>query len=207
MRSYGQLALHACVYLLSFQRTFTCTHPSHPSQNSGKYINKSTVCSYWHLNCDTQTGVISNVGVRLAHNTSANAPFHVLSHTSLFGMWAFDLSTDAWWCLNVPYRLILIGIGSLIVFDVWQRVFQIFTSIPPSHWTLVGRWFIGLISSGKLIANKLSQQPEARQETPLGWIVHYVVRIAYAYVRLVLVHFHILELTTTDGFFLEWLAS
>ena len=54
-------------------------------------------------------------------------------------------------------ELILIGIGSCIVFDVWQRIFQTFTSIPPSNWTLVGRWFIGLISNGRLVANQLSQ--------------------------------------------------
>ena len=69
-------------------------------------------------------------------------------------------------------ELILIGIGSCIVFDVWQRIFQIFTSIPPSNWKLVGRWFIGLISNGQLIASQLSQQPEAKHETPTGWVVH-----------------------------------
>ena len=53
--------------------------------------------------------------------------------------------------------------------------------------------FRGLIFNGKLIANQLSQQPEAKQETPIGWVVHYVVSIAYAYVLFILVHFGILE--------------
>ena len=96
-------------------------------------------------------------------------------------------------------ELILIGIGSCIVFDVWQRIFQIFTSIPPSNWTLVGRWFIGLMSNGQLIANQLTQQPEAKHETPTGWVVHYVIGIAYAYVLFILVHFGILEPTITHG--------
>ena len=103
-------------------------------------------------------------------------------------------------------ELILIGIGWCIVFDVWQRISQIFTSIPPSNWTLVGRWFIGLISNGQLITNQLSQQPEAKQKTPIEWVVYYVVGIAYAYVFFVLVHLGILEPTVTHGFFLEWLA-
>ena len=79
---------------------------------------------------------------------------------------------------QIPHaELILIGIGSCFVFDVWQRIFQIFTSIPPSNWTLVGRWFIGLMSNGQLIASQLSQQPEKKHETPTGWVVHYAVAL------------------------------
>ena len=96
-------------------------------------------------------------------------------------------------------ELILIGIGSCIVFDVWQRILQIFTSIPPSNWTLVGRWFIGLIYNGRLIANQLSLQNEVKHETPIGWVFHYVVGIAYAYVLFILVHFGILEPSITHG--------
>ena len=97
------------------------------------------------------------------------------------------------------FELILIGIGSCVVFDVWQRIFQIFTSIPPSNWTLVGRWFIGLMSNGQLIARQLSQQPEAKHETPTGWVVHYTVGIAYAYVFFILVQLEIFEPTITHG--------
>ena len=96
-------------------------------------------------------------------------------------------------------ELILIGIGSCIVFDVWQRISQILTSIPPSNWTLVGRWFIGLMSNGHLIARQLSQQPEKKHETPTGWVVHYAVGIVYAYVLFILVQLGILEPTITHG--------
>ena len=96
-------------------------------------------------------------------------------------------------------ELILIGIGSCFVFDAWQRIFQIFTSIPPSNWTLVGRWFIGLMSNGQLIASQLSQQPQAKHETPTGWVVHYAVGIAYSYVLFILVQLGIFEPTITHG--------
>ena len=97
-------------------------------------------------------------------------------------------------------ELILIGIASCVIFDLWQRVFQRFTSIPPSNWTIVGRWFIGLISNARLIANQLSEQPEANHETPVGWIVHYGVGIFYAYVFAVLVQLELLKPTIIDGF-------
>ena len=96
-------------------------------------------------------------------------------------------------------ELILIGIGSCIIFDLWQRIFQSFTSIPPSNWTLVGRWFIGLISTGRLIANQLSEQPEVKHETPVGWTVHYGVGIFYAYVFAVLVQLELIKPTIIDG--------
>ena len=97
-------------------------------------------------------------------------------------------------------ELILIGIASCVVFDLWQRVFQRFTSIPPSNWTIVGRWFIGLISNGRLMANQLSEEPEEKHETTVGWIVHYGVGIFYAYVFAVLVQFELVKPTIIDGF-------
>ena len=96
-------------------------------------------------------------------------------------------------------ELILIGIASCVIFDLWQRIFQRFTSIPPSNWTIVSRWFIGLISNGRLIANQLSEQPEAKHETLVGWIVHYGVGIFYAYVFAVLVQIQLIKPTIIDG--------
>ncbi len=69
-------------------------------------------------------------------------------------------------------ELMLIGIGSCVAFDVWQRIFQIFTSIPPSN--LVGRWFVGLISVSQLIQTFRVKVPN---ETIIGWIVHYDHRL------------------------------
>ena len=96
-------------------------------------------------------------------------------------------------------ELILIGIASCVVFDLWQRVFQRFTSIPPSNWTIVGRWFIGLISNGRLMANQLSEEPEEKHETKVCWIVHYGVGIFYAYVFAVLVQIQLIKPTIIDG--------
>ena len=97
-------------------------------------------------------------------------------------------------------ELILIGIASCVVFDLWQRFFERFTSIPPSNWAIVGRWFIGLISNGRLMANQLSEEPEEKHETTVGWIVHYGVGIFYAYVFAVLVQFELVKPTIIDGF-------
>ena len=54
------------------------------------------------------------------------------------------------------------------------------------------------MSKRRLIANQLLQQPEAKHETPTGWVVHYVVCIAYAY-AFFLSNFGKLEPTITHG--------
>jgi len=103
-------------------------------------------------------------------------------------------------CNKMPHlEIILIGICSCIIFDLWQRVLQTLTSIPPSNWALVGRWFIGLASRGRLIASQLSEQPTEKHETLVGWIVHYGVGVFYAYVFAVLVQFELVKPTIIDG--------
>ena len=94
---------------------------------------------------------------------------------------------------------LLIGIGSCAVFDLWQRLFQVFTTIPPTNWSLVGRWFIGLISGGRLFANQLGEQPNEKYETIAGWFVHYAVAVVYAGVFGFLIDLGFLNSTPLDG--------
>ena len=100
----------------------------------------------------------------------------------------------------MPYtEWLLIGIGSCAVFDLWQRLFQVFTTIPPPNWSLVGRWFIGLISKGRLFASQLAEQPKEKYETFAGWFVHYAVAVVYAGVFGFLIDLGFLHSTPVDG--------
>ena len=100
----------------------------------------------------------------------------------------------------MPYtEWLLIGIGSCAVFDLWQRLFQVFTTIPPTNWSLVGRWFIGLISKGRLFASQLAEQPKEKYETFAGWFVHYAVAVVYAGVFGFLIDLGFLHSTPVDG--------
>ena len=100
----------------------------------------------------------------------------------------------------MPYaEWLLIGIGSCAVFDLWQRLFQVFTTIPPTNWSLVGRWFMGLISGGRLFANQLAEQPKEKYETVAGWFVHYAVAVVYAGVFGFLIDLGFLHSTPVDG--------
>ena len=55
------------------------------------------------------------------------------------------------------------------------------------------------MSNGQLIASQLSQQPETKHETPTGWVIHYAIGIAYAYVPFIFVQLGIFEPTITHG--------
>ncbi len=78
------------------------------------------------------------------------------------------------------FQIVAVGVGTCIVFDLWQRVFAIFTGIPPSNWAMVGRWLLGVLSGKGLIARDLAAQPARRNEAAAGWALHYVVAVGYA---------------------------
>ncbi|MGA1445621.1 MAG: DUF2938 family protein, partial [Candidatus Puniceispirillaceae bacterium] len=80
----------------------------------------------------------------------------------------------------LSFQFVIVGIAACFIFDLWQRIFQKLTAIPPSNWALVGRWSLGLMTNGQLIARDLEARPERRHELALGWAVHYGVAIGYA---------------------------
>ena len=84
------------------------------------------------------------------------------------------------------FQIIIAGIGSCIIFDLWQRIFAIATGIPPSNWAMVGRWLLGATGGQGLIARDLAARPAHPHETAAGWALHYVVAVGYAVLYAVL---------------------
>jgi hypothetical protein len=96
-------------------------------------------------------------------------------------------------------QILTVGVVACAIFDLWQRVFQKMTAIPPSNWAMVGRWSLGLMTSGQLIARDLESQAERKNELAVGWLVHYSVAIGYAAVYAWLMHATILQAGLIDG--------
>ena len=96
-------------------------------------------------------------------------------------------------------QILIVGVVACAIFDLWQRVFQKLTAIPPSNWAMVGRWSLGLTTSGQLIARDLESQAERKNELAVGWLVHYSVAIGYAAVYSWLMHATILQAGLIDG--------
>ena len=96
-------------------------------------------------------------------------------------------------------QILIVGVVACAIFDLWQRVFQKLTAIPPSNWAMVGRWSLGLVTNGQLIAYGLESQAERKNELAVGWLVHYTVAIGYAAVYAWLMQANILQAAFGDG--------
>ena len=96
-------------------------------------------------------------------------------------------------------QILIVGIVSCAIFDLWQRVLQKLIATPPSNWAMVGRWALGLLTNGQLIACDLESQAERKNELAVGWLVHYSVAIGYAAVYAWLMHVTILRARLIDG--------
>ncbi|MDA0915787.1 MAG: DUF2938 family protein [Candidatus Puniceispirillales bacterium] len=96
-------------------------------------------------------------------------------------------------------HIIIIGILSCVAMDLWQRILKIIFQINPSDWAVVGRWFVLLITSGKLYNPNIDSEQSIKNELPIGWIVHYSVAILYSLVFFIFYKFQILNASYLDG--------
>ena len=69
-------------------------------------------------------------------------------------------------------QIVIVGVFACAIFDLWQRLFQKLTEVPPSNWAMVGRWSLGLMTMGQLIACDLESQAERKNDLAVGWLVH-----------------------------------
>ena len=96
-------------------------------------------------------------------------------------------------------QIIIVGVGACVIFDLWQRVFYWLTDIPPTNWSIVGRWTFGLMTKGQLIASDIESQSERQNELLLGWAVHYVIALGYATIYAFLMLLGVVETGVVDG--------
>ena len=99
----------------------------------------------------------------------------------------------------IVFQVVIVGLGACVIFDVWQQIFHRVTSIPPSDWSMVGRWAINLVTSSQLVTHNLESQPERKGELWVGWLVHYIIAIIYAAIFMLLMEAHILNAEFADG--------
>ncbi len=73
------------------------------------------------------------------------------------------------------------GIFATVVLDVWQRVLFAVSGIAPANWALIGRWFAHL-PRGRVIHRPIGESAAVPGELALGWVMHYLVGLAYGFV-------------------------
>ncbi|MUH72244.1 DUF2938 domain-containing protein [Psychrosphaera haliotis] len=85
------------------------------------------------------------------------------------------------------YVYSLIGIGGTIVLDIYAGLLAKFFKLPATNWLLVGRW-IGHMKSGQFCQPALAKADKIPGELAIGWVVHYLIGIAYGLILMVSVN-------------------
>lgn len=73
------------------------------------------------------------------------------------------------------------GVFATVVLDLWQRLLFAVSGIPPANWALIGRWFAHL-PRGRFIHRPIADSQAVPGELALGWVMHYLVGLAYGFV-------------------------
>lgn len=73
---------------------------------------------------------------------------------------------------------VLIGIGGTVILDLWSAFLQRVFNVPETNWAMVGRW-VGHMPEGHFAHENIGKAAPVSGELAVGWIVHYVIGIAY----------------------------
>jgi hypothetical protein len=77
-------------------------------------------------------------------------------------------------------KTIAIGIGATLAIDIWVSILKLF-KIKSLDYRYVGRW-IGNFPKGKIFHNKIQDTPPIPNELMIGWTIHYLIGITFAFI-------------------------
>ena len=97
------------------------------------------------------------------------------------------------------FHIVIIGIVSCLAMDMWQRLLKLLYDINPSDWGVVGRWFVLVVSRGKIYNPTIDEEVPIKNELMIGWIVHYSVAILYSVFFFILLKYEICGASLMNG--------
>ena len=97
------------------------------------------------------------------------------------------------------FHIVIIGIVSCVVMDLWQRLLKLLYSINPSDWSVVGRWFVLVVLDRQIYNPTIDQVAPIKNELMIGWIVHYSVAILYSIFFYILLAYGICTASLING--------
>lgn len=80
-------------------------------------------------------------------------------------------------------RGVLIGAGASALMDVWALFARRAINIQGLDYALLGRW-IGHFPRRRFLHERIASADPVRGERPLGWVAHYAIGIAFAFLLL-----------------------
>ena len=97
------------------------------------------------------------------------------------------------------FHIVIIGIVSCLAMDMWQRLLKLLYDINPSDWGVVGRWFLLVMSRGKIYNPAIDEEDPIKNELIIGWMVHYSVAIMYSVFFFILLEYEICSASLMNG--------
>lgn len=85
------------------------------------------------------------------------------------------------WNIDMDYfaYILLTGIGATATTDLWGIVRKRLLGVAAPNYGLIGRW-IAWLPRGRLFHDPIAATPPVRGERAIGWMVHYLIGIAFA---------------------------
>lgn len=80
--------------------------------------------------------------------------------------------------LPTPAHIALVGIGATALMDLWLLLLSRL-GVPSTGFAMVGRW-VGHFLRGRFAHAAIAKADPVRFELGLGWLMHYVMGIAFA---------------------------
>lgn len=90
------------------------------------------------------------------------------------------------------YGAVLAGVGATVIMDLWALFLRHGFKIAQPNYCLVGRW-VTYMPAGVFRHANIAATPKRTAECTVGWIVHYLVGVAYAFVLVIPTSGHWLE--------------
>ena len=82
---------------------------------------------------------------------------------------------------DLVVRGVLLGVAGAALMDAWAWVARRAFGVRGLDYALLGRW-IGHMPSGRLVHHRIAAAAPVRGERPLGWLAHYSIGVAFAFV-------------------------
>ena len=80
-------------------------------------------------------------------------------------------------------RGVVIGVGAAVLMDAWALFARRAFDIRGLDYALLGRW-IGHFARRRFVHERIASADRVRGERPLGWVAHYSIAIAFAFLLL-----------------------
>ena len=77
--------------------------------------------------------------------------------------------------------VVLTGVGATLVTDLWCLVRQRVFAVPFPNYAFVGRW-IAHMARGRIVHDSIAAAAPINGERAMGWIIHYLIGITFAFV-------------------------